>query len=275
MRPTFSLPPGILVAKGARGVTVYLDLVVLLNFLVDFLLLLGTNRLCGYPLRPARAAGAALVGGLYGGVCLIPGFSFLGCTLWRLVFLFLMAVIAFGWAVSCLRRGVMFVFLCMALGGVATGMGSADFSEIAAAAAAILIMCFIGFRGHMGRIFTAVTLIHGGKKRQITALRDTGNSLKDPITGESVLVVGADVGQELLGLKPEALKDPIGALEKCSIPGLRLIPYRSVGNPYGMLLAIRLDEVWIGKERTGGLVAFAPEEIGRGEAYQALAGGAL
>lgn len=36
--------------------TVYLDVVLLLNFLVDFLLLLGTNRLMGHPLEPGKCA---------------------------------------------------------------------------------------------------------------------------------------------------------------------------------------------------------------------------
>ena len=252
---------------------VYLDLVVLLNFLVDFLLLMGTNRLCGYPIRPGRAAAGALLGGIYAGGCAMPGFFFLGSLPWRLVSLALISVIAFGFDRSCLRRGILFVFLCMALGGIAMGMGSAQFSEIGAAAAAVLIMCFVGFRGRATRSYATVTLVHGGKKRLLTALRDTGNGLKDPITGESVLILGADAAYELLQLPAEALQDPISAVERRTVPGLRLIPYRSVGNPCGMLLAIRLEEVWVGKERVGGLVAFAPEPIGRGEGYQALAGG--
>lgn len=255
--------------------TVYLDLVMLLNFSVDLLLLLGTNRLCGYPMRPGRCAGAALLGGIYGGICALPGFFFLGNLFWRTVFLLLMAVIAFGFDRSCLRRGILFVFLCMALGGVAAGMGSTGFPEITAAAGIVLLMCLIGFHGRVGKLYTDVILVHGGRKRQIRALRDTGNRLKDPISGESVLVVGADVAQDLLGLTEETLKDPIAAVESAAVSGLRLIPYRSVGNPCGMLLAVRLDEVWVGKKRAGNLVAFAPERIGRSEGYQALAGGAI
>ena len=57
---------------------IYLDLAVILNFIVDFLLLLGTNRLAGFPLDARRCALAAALGGVYGGACLIPGFSFLG-----------------------------------------------------------------------------------------------------------------------------------------------------------------------------------------------------
>ena len=72
--------------------TVYLDGVILLNFLVDFLLLLGASRLCGQPVKTYRVCGAAAVGGIYAGACLLPGFYFLGNLLWRTVSLGAMAV---------------------------------------------------------------------------------------------------------------------------------------------------------------------------------------
>ena len=103
---------------------VYLDLVILLNFLVDFLLLMGTNRLAGYPAGMGRAAAASVFGGLYGGACLIPGFQFLGNILWRVVSLGLMGALAFGLDRSTLRRCVLFVLLSMALGGAALGLRS-------------------------------------------------------------------------------------------------------------------------------------------------------
>ena len=95
---------------------VYLDVVILLNFLVDFFLLLGTNRLAGYPACIGRAAAAAALGGIYGGLCLIPGFGFLGNTFWRTVSLGLMGILAFGVDRGTLRRCVLFVLLSMALG---------------------------------------------------------------------------------------------------------------------------------------------------------------
>jgi len=41
---------------------------------VDFLLILGTNRLSGYPTGGIRAAGAATLGSVYAAFCLFPGF---------------------------------------------------------------------------------------------------------------------------------------------------------------------------------------------------------
>ncbi len=256
--------------------TVYLDVVMGLNFAVDFLLLLGTNRLCGYPAKSGRCVAAAVLGGVYGGVCMLPGFAFLGNTLWRFVSLGIMAVIAFGFDMSALRRGVLFVFLSMALGGIALGLNSKGAAGLILAAGGVWVMCAFGFRGRVKcREYVSVNLSYGGRRRSLIALRDTGNTLKDPITGEAVLVVGSDVANKLLGLTREQLSSPIETVEKGIIPGLRLIPYRAVGQPHGMLLAARMDEVVIGKEPSGRLVAFAPQELGRNEGYQALAGGGL
>lgn len=254
--------------------TVYLDMVMLLNFLVDFLLLLGTNSLCGYPPGWKRAALAAAAGGIYGGACLLPGFYFLGNTLWRLVSLLLIAWIAFGFSVSALRRGVVFILLSMALGGIAMGLGGSGFVMLTAAAAGVFLMCFLGFRGRIGAAcYVPVELSYRGKSLRLTALHDTGNTLRDPVTGKPVLVVGAEVAQQLLGLTQQQLRSPVSAVTDASLPGLRLIPYRAVGQPGGLLLALRLQEVRIGKWRGSSLVAFAPDGLSREGDYQALTGG--
>ena len=250
----------------------YIDLVMLLNFAVDLLLLLGTNRLAGYPAGAGRAALAAGLGGVYGGVCLLPGFSFLGNTLWRLVSLALMALIAFGFHRSALRRGVLFTLLSMALGGVALGLGGGGFWALVAAAGFLCIRCAVGFRGKAGSVYVPVELRYAGKCLRLTALRDTGNTLRDPITGQQVLVVGAEVARQLTGLTVQQLAKPVESME--SLPGLRLIPYRAVGSERGMLLALRIPEVKIGSWKGSSLVACAPEGIGSDGEYQALTGGA-
>ena len=106
---------------------IYLDLVVALNFAVDFLLLIGTNRLTGFPPSFSNSALGAAVGGIYGGACILPGFRFLGSGIWRLVFLFLVGSLAFGWNRSAIRRSSVFVILNMALGGIAVGTGVRSF----------------------------------------------------------------------------------------------------------------------------------------------------
>lgn len=252
--------------------TVYLDIVVLLNFLVDWLLLLGTNRLCGYPSELGKTALAAGLGGVYAGGCLLPGFAFLGNWFWRIVSLLLIAVVAFGFSVSALRKGVVFMFLSMALGGIAVGFGNGGFWQLVCAAAGVSLMCWVGFRGKLGAVvYVPVEISFDGKKLHLMALKDTGNSLRDPVTGRPVLVIGGEAAQKMTGLTPRQLRDPLQAI--VSLPGSRLIPYRAVGQPSGMLLALRINDVKIGGKRESVLVAFAPDNLSREGAYQALTGG--
>jgi len=252
---------------------IYVDVVMCLNFAVDLLLLVGSNGLAGHPPGVKRALPAALMGGVYGGMCLMPGFSFLGHTVWRLIFLTLMSVMAFGWSPSALRRGLLFVLLSMALGGIALGLGNGDAVSLLGAAAGVAILCILGFRSGAGtRQYRKVDLLLNGKRRSLVALCDTGNSLRDPITGRQVIVVGADIAWELAGLTARELESPMDTMAASGRPDLRLIPYRAVGQPAGMLLGMRMDEVLMDGKKCGHIVAFAPQKLEQ-DGYEALAGG--
>lgn len=256
--------------------SVYLDLVVLLNFGVDFLLLLGTNRLSGYRSKILRVGLSAGIGGMYAAVCMLPGFIFLSHTFWRIISLGIMSMVAFGMDRSAFRRGVVFTFLSMALGGIAIGLGKSSISSLLLSAALLTGMCYIGFRGTMGtRQYAKVQLKFGDKLHHLTALRDSGNTLTDPVTGGQVLIVGPGVAWDLVGIPKDQLADPIGTIERGKFAGFRLIPYRAVGQPGGMLLAISVDEVLIDGKKANTLVAFAPNPFGKEEVYQALTGGVL
>ena len=252
---------------------VYLDVVMLLNFLVDLLLLLGTNRLAGFPAAGRRCVLAAGLGAVYSGAYLLPRFYFLGNTLWRMVCLSLMAAIAFGWDRSGLRRGMVFVLLSMALGGIAIGMGEGRFDRLILSAAGVWLLCRAGMGDTLGQTYIPVIIREEERTLRFVSLKDTGNTLRDPITGEQVIVLGADAAQDLTGLPPEAFFNPMETM--VAHPGFRLIPYHAVGQPGGMLLAKRYADVQIGDSRGKALIAFAPEIIDRAGNYQALTGGAL
>ena len=254
---------------------IYLDLAVILNFVVDFLLLLGTNRLSGFPAAARRAAAAAALGALYSGGCMLPRLRFLGGLVWRIVSLAGMAVIAFGWGKSAWKRSGVFVILSMALGGVAVSVGKGYFMSLVLAAVGVWLLCRVAFGGQVGgREYVPVELTHEGKTVSIIALKDSGNTLRDPITGEPVLVISGDVAQRLTGLTQSQLRAPLDTVMRCSIPGLRLIPYRSVGQSGSMLLAMRFEKVIIGSKEQSAIVAFAPDGLGR-QMYQALTGGVI
>ena len=253
---------------------IYLDLVMGLNFLVDLLLILGTNRLCGFPPGMGRASVAAALGAIYGAMVMIPGFVFLGSTLWRMVFLGLMGMIAFGMNRSAWKRTGILVLLSMAMGGIASGVDRQGIPALLLSAFSVWMLSRIGFGGSVGgKEYIPITVSEGSRTAMVIALKDTGNSLRDPISGEQVLVLGPEAAEKLLGMDVNELKDPMSAMQR--YPGLRLIPYRAVGQSAGFLLAKRFHNVKIGDRQCTALVAFAPDTIGVGQPYEALAGGSI
>ena len=247
----------------------YFYVTMFLNFLVDFLLLTGANRLAGFPHTPIRCILAAAISGIYGGLCL--KYSALGMFVWYFLALALISAVAFGISKTMLRRGVLFILLRLAVGGIASGGRG---MSLLAAGAVVGALCLLGFGGRAyGREYIPVELSYNGKKLRLLALRDTGNILRDPITGQTVLVVDADAGKTLLGLSREQLADPVTAVESAGIPGLRLLPYRSIGRPQGMLVAIRVEKAKIGDFRGSTVVAFAPQKLDGEGIYRGLTGG--
>ena len=255
---------------------IYLDMAILLNFIVDFLLILGTNRMSGYPFDVKKAIAASGVGALYAAGCLIPGFSFLGNGFWRIVSLLITALIAFGCDMMAVRRGILFFFLSMALGGVAIGLGNGGTASAFLGAIGVCLLCVLGFPGKLGQQhYIPIQIIHKGREISLTALVDTGNTLRDPISGQAVLVVDADVGEQLLGLSLHQLAHPVETVGCGKYEGLRLIPYSAIGQSGGLLLGIRVEKLLINGKLEHAIVAFAPQHIGHGRPYQALAGGSI
>lgn len=254
--------------------TVYLDLVMGLNFAVDFLLLLGTNSLAGFPPGVRRNLWASALGAVYGAGCLLPGMGFLGNSFWRLVFLALMGAVAFGLGKDAWKRTGIFILLSMALGGMALGLNQRGIPSLLLAAAGVWWLSRMAFGNRIGgREYVEVTVREGERTASAVALRDTGNTLSDPITGEQVLILGPEAAKKLLGLEEAELLAPLEAMLSHPGKGYRLIPYRAVGRGGSMLLAKKFSQIQIGDVQRSGIVAFAPERIGVGQMYQALVGG--
>ena len=253
---------------------VYIDLVMLLNFGIDLLLLIAADRLSGHCSSFVRLFMAAAVGALYAGACLIPGFSFLQNTFWRVISLGILSAIAFGLKITSIRRAILFVLLTLALGGAALGLGTQGIPSLLLCAVIILLLCIYGLGGKIGnKEYLQVELHYKEKRKVISALVDTGNTLIDPVTSQNVTVLGSNIAYELLGLSETQLRDPIGTIAASGISGLRLIPYHAVGVSSGLLLSISMDAVLINGREAGNVVAFAPSVFQNSEGYQGLVGG--
>ena len=246
--------------------TVYL--VAGLAFLVELLLLQGAGRLWETFPNPWRCAAGATIGALYSVFCLIPDFRFLSSFLWRMVFAVITGLAAYG---GNLRQSMRFALLFLGVSLLAEAADSENLPAAGLAAAGLWMLCG---SARYGSVFIPLELCREGKHLNLTALRDTGNTLRDPVTGEQVLVLSPEAAFTLTGLTAQQLRSPLDTLQSRPIPGLKLIPYRAVGSS-GFLLGLRFPDARIGGRRRSIVAAFAPEGLGRGEAYQALAGGFL
>ena len=233
------------------------------SFVALFLLMAASTR----ELNPIRALLSATLCGLYAGACMIPAFSFFGGSLWRLFFLMLIGSIAFGIRREGIRQSLLFVFFQLTVSGILSAANKPF-------AAVLLLMGFLLFVFlKKGRNTVSVSIEYRGRKLALTAWRDTGNTLKDPVTGQPVLLIDQDAATELTGLTRKQLEDPVATMTQKPIPGLRLIPYHTVDRPEGMLLGLRVDNVRIGGRNKGTVVAFAPTNFGKEGNIRALTGG--
>ena len=283
---------------------VYLDSVFALNGLMDYLLFLVTARLAGIPLRRGRYLLSALAGGAYAAAVFLPGGGFLAQPAAKIAAGMLLALIAYGGEERLARLTVLFFGLSCGLAGCVLALGTAlghtvpavngilytnvDAQVLLIAAGGAYLVLSIGFRaaarhGLGGELLEARVCV-GGRIAELTALWDSGNGLREPGSGRSVLVLapgaldGVLPGEARRLLTPAGLRRPAELMEPLreAMPSLRprLLPYRTVGSEAGMLLVIRTDWVEIcGTRLPGASAALAPAALGSG--YAALWGGAV
>lgn len=281
---------------------VYIDSLFLLNFVVNYLLLLASARLAGEIFYRLRMAAGAALGAAYAAAVFFPGMGFLLHPLCKLAAAVLMLLCAFGGSRRLLRVTLVFfgvsaafgggIFAVELLGGKGLSLDNGIFYSAmdlrlillsAAACYVVVTLVFSRMARHAApaRELIPAVLTLGTRKVALTALVDTGNTLTDPATNRPVMVAE---GEKLRHLFPEGeapelplLRDPVFGLERLSSGAMkgryRLLPYQAVGVDCGMLLALRLDRVQVGEEDYGGiLVALSPNRLSDGGSYSALIG---
>ncbi len=282
---------------------IYADEVFALNAVLDFLLLRASARVGGARCRLWRLIAAAALGGLYAAACSWPRLDALRSVPAQLLALCAMAAAAFGVSRRALWQGALLLALGLALGGVLTALALALGARIvllggtvcyaldvpslvlaSGAAFGLTALCFSGLGGHSGGDIVPAQASLGGKSVRFSALRDTGNTLRDPLSGAPVLVADFELVRALLPpeaarlVSAQALRDPawlLAAMSRaCPELRMRLIPYRAVGVQRALLLAVRCDELTLaGEKQSGGLMALSPTDVSDGGAYRALTGG--
>ncbi len=267
---------------------IYIDILLALNWWMDFLLLLGIRRAMGGDGKPWRLAVGALVGAFSCFVLFLPPLSVWLSFLVRLLAAALMVTVAFrhrswrDWG-----RGVLLLFafsaglagLCGALyfflapQGFYVFNGVVYYSVPPLLLVALTVLCygllwlseqFLRRRAPREHLFR-VRLSYAGNSVTVPCLYDSGNHLTEPFSGKPVLVVERPVAEELLTYIPSVSDLPAG---------WRLIPYNTLGGD-GLLPAFLPASATVllhGSEQAlPSCYVAVCESLGRGE-YRGLMG---
>lgn len=248
---------------------VYLDTLIFNELAADFMLLLATDRFCAAAVGWKRLLAAATVGACYSVLFAVLGGAF-GTLAMKLLFAALMLITAFGRRRELLRCAAVFAVCSAAFAGIVVavslccnGFGAKQlvFSFAAAYALLGIVLRFSAAKGGTVR----AVIKNGDRTVKLTALRDTGSSLRDPLSGMAAIIADeecllpllkAEVCQTLRDTRGEAPEKRLEALwERGLGHGFKLLPYSSIGAAGGLLLAFNVEQAELGGKRVGRMVA--------------------
>ena len=258
---------------------VYIDVLFLVNFFMDFVVLSVTGALLKIRTKiRRRVLGAALGAASYCPMLYLPreGRAFAGGAL------MLLSAGAMGILVFAIRRARMFcrfliVFYASAffLGGTVTALYHYTrlgyylrkavkgdlYAQMLAGVMALIVLasCMFGKiaaaavreRRRERELYYEVELSLGERKKRAAALLDTGNHLKEPVSRKPVILMDIAFAGELLD---EGTRRAVSEFYKTGLVGetgerIRLVPYHSVGKSHGLLIAVFLESLTIQMEQ--------------------------
>ena len=226
--------------------TVYVDVLFVMNFFITYLLLTVTKLLTKATVKTYRMLLGAVAGAVYSLVIFAPDLSFLLTLFGRILISVLIILITFGFKrlVPYLKSLACFYFSNMLFLGVILALwmtfkpngivvnNDAVYFDIPATALLTLALISYLISVAVVKIYNytlakkeiyTLTVVKGGKEYRMFAFLDSGNRLTEPFSNYPVIIV--DEG-------------------KISFEAERIIPYNTVGGE-GMLKAFKPDKVII------------------------------
>lgn len=229
----------------------YIDVLFLVNFLMDYILLLIARRI----LKCSATHGNICLGALFGALltCIVVAlripYAFVKFILFHGFINIVMIII--GLKVREIRKCIK-AFLTLYISGFLVG-GVFEFAyqyvgayiEVGSLFLVLAIACYYIASGvlsllmkmlHFGKYYCQVILYLGENQCKTQAIVDTGNHLRDSMTGKAVSVIGRETAEKLL---------------KNNLPDkIRFIPYHSIGKQNGVIPIFTLDRMCIeGEEK--------------------------
>ena len=252
--------------------TVYADILIGVNIIINFLLLMLTAKICKSGYKLLRLTAAAFLGGLFSLYIFLPEQPIVLELVVRVAICLLITFTAFGFNNIKYFIKTTFYFLCfnMLFGGVVlavwslfkpngiivnNGMVYFDISPIMLISTTLvsyfaitIIQRFTKRNAKTENTYT-VTLFYNGNRATLNCLKDTGNSLRDNISDRPVIIINKATSLKLLDEELTAETVP-----KSHIKGFRLIPYYSVGSR-GLLPAFKTDYIVINNKKIHSVIA--------------------
>ncbi len=245
---------------------VYIDMLFLLNFFMDSILLYLTSAVLGQRLRIPRLAAVSALMSLYSAAMFFPQLSFLCSAVCKLIFLAAAAFAAFPTrniaqtvknaavmlAVFAAAGGIMFALIFFSSFGTAVGAAVSNgeiYLDISPANLifgivityiTLYILAYVNKKNTdlKARTFDIKITVFG-KSETVRALSDTGCTLCEPLSGAPVIVIGADTAERLLSKEffAAAERGFSGADDEKFLGIYRSIPFRCINNPSSVLHA--------------------------------------
>ena len=216
---------------------VYADILFFINFCIDFICLYLSAKLCACPAGIARTALGSALGGLYAVAALaldaLPAAAKLPLHLLAAFVICFAAFFRGDWKKTLLCCGL-FIAANALMGGLLTAVYTLSgkyahynggfYAEIGAgslvaiALASALCAWVFGFlsKRRLKSLYADVEIVFGGNRYTLRLLADSGNLLREPISGLPVILLRPGV---LPGGEPLTLERP----------GQRVIPFSSAG----------------------------------------------
>lgn len=288
------------------GRIVYADLLFLINFSMDLLCLFASSKILHRKLGLLRGIIAAAFGGTYSVAILFLPMSSIVSVLLDLLFCAFMCCIAFGvsdggWYKYFLTTSVFFG-VSVGTGGLMTALFSflnrleLPLEEVEKNGDGISVWLFAilamisGVAATMGgKFFKAVSkdtvfvvdIVYRGKGISVKGMVDTGNLLRDPISGKPIIIVDTE---ELRGMMTSkcALDASDGKITEVISDDpthkVRLVPINTAGGE-SMICAFVPDSIVMRAEGKGVTekadALFAPSRLSPGVEKKAIGCGAL
>ena len=256
--------------------TIYLDVILIENLCINYIILFATGLINKSRINGIRLILSSLLGSIYAAFSYIMPSSNLSNIVIKV--LLSIAMIHLGFKPKniriLLKHLIIFYLTSFAFGGCAffllyfikpqdilirNGMLVGTYPIKIAVLGGILgfTVVNIAFTIVKGKInkndmFCEIEVFLFDKSIQTKSILDTGNLLKEPITGVPVVVIEKEVLKELVSIKildnmRKIIEGNIcdeDGLEEYSLR-LRVIPFTSLGKENGMLLGIKVDKIAI------------------------------